>query len=149
MSFYSILNVNLNVEKKITCVLNAVAKWYLKVNEAFFNIFLKNLRNLNRSISITIQLWGASFITRMRLLSFNSFWYYNKMYILRSKNFLSTLCHIFYILNIFFKRDTNKCSMNMVWALLGKGMFPPASSMCEKCRSSHSDLFLKIRTPEK
>ena len=121
----------------------------LRLMKHFSIYFWKICAYLNRSISITIQLWGASFITRMRLLSFNSFWYYNKMYILRSKNFLSTLCHICYILNIFFKRDTNKCSMYMVWALSGKGMFPLASSMCEKCRSSHSDLFLKIRTPEK
>ena len=92
--------------------------------------FWKICAYLNRSISITIQLWRTSFITRLRLISFNSFWYYNNIYLLRH-NFLSPLCHICQLLNIFLKRDTNKGSINTVWALFGK-MCPPWQQICVK-----------------
>ena len=148
--FYAILVVYLIKCRKKTCILHTWQNDTLVLKKHFSIYFWGICTYLNRSISITIQFWGASLITRMRLISFNSFCYYNKMHISRSKKiFFYLYSHLLYVEYFFFKRDTNNCNINMIWGLFRKGMFALASSMCWKCRISHSDLFLKIRTPEK
>ena len=126
--FYSILNVYLIKCRKKTCILHTWQNDTLRLMKHFSIYFWGICTYLNRSISITIKFWGASLITRMRLITFNSFCYYNQMHILKNFFFLYVTfvkCWIF-----FFKRDTNKCNMNMVLGLFGKGMFTLASSMC-------------------
>ena len=82
--------------------ISAVAKWHLKANETFFNIFLKHL-SIFKSEYIQLAFWGTSFTTRIRKCIFEVL-----------KNLISPFCLIYYLLDIFFSFDTCKRIISVV-----------------------------------
>ena len=111
--FYFILNVYLNVRKTVYYLwYQSDTLWRMK---HFSIYFWKICASLHRSISISIYpLWGTSFITRIRLISINILWYYNKMHILRTtKVSLAFMSHLLFI-EYFFK-TSYVCKWHSYW----------------------------------
>ena len=131
MYFCFIFNVYPNVEKKknvyITCDSKMIPLSYWSI---FQYISEKSVHILFGGKSIAVPLWGTCFITRKRRISFNSFWYCNKMHILRLKKISFALTSQLLNVEYIFQTNTNKRSMDMLWVLFWRGAFPLASKMC-------------------
>ena len=108
----------------------------LRLMKHFSIYFWKICAYLNRSISMTIQLWGASFITRRSLISFNSFRYYNKMHTLRSKKFSFAFYITFVICWIYF---SNLIRISVVWTWFE----PSLEKVCSRWHQACVKIYVK------
>ena len=156
MRCYFVFNGHLNTTRILTCIFSVEAKWYLKANQIFFEIFLENPRIFKyeyTSIPIKIVFLRTPFVAGIRLISFYSFWYYKKMHILRPKKFpfalMSHLSFVEYILNSPYVWAYYKHSKSVVWKSVVCCVFPLSTDISYRCGSSHSNLFMKTSAHKK